>query len=555
VQTSRSRRTWWPPPPDGHLAYQYRASNGAATTAFEKLSAATAAVDEVQVVSVGAASANNFKLTFDGQQTGNLAYNANAAAIDAALEGLSNIGAGDVSVTGPSAGAWTVTFDGAGLDETNVPQITVQDVDLTAGTVSQRTSVQGGPDASIGDATTIDNTYYEYITGDVPGTYTLRFFQDTNTNGQLDEADERATGLITMTVVDAGGTGTTATTADDVAPVIAATTPTTKGLPITASITYTKSLSTVDARGSNVSTSLKAALAARTFVDATADADLNTHGITTSTENVATYTASTGAITYPAGTPTSDGTLTLRADLKKATGADNDSYGTKTIEVTDNGTDTVALSVDDVAGKIKKTGAAVAVKSGQAAVTYEALAMDTTPNPDVPVSGAIVYFTIAGDNVDDVTTNGTAVSGQDDVYTAMTDSEGIARLTVTSSATDDTDSYTVDADTNGASATLLTTTYEDAEVTTIESLNTPAELAPEASTGHVTLKGKLVDQFDGTYQPASNQEQQVGIEIPDGTPDRLRDADRRHVLVHLHAGHGADRGDVAAVRLHLQRPR
>jgi len=79
-------------PTDGHLAYQYRASNGAATTAFEKLSAATAAVDEVQVVSVGAASANNFKLTFDGQQTGNLLAIGQNAAADAqgpiALTGL-----------------------------------------------------------------------------------------------------------------------------------------------------------------------------------------------------------------------------------------------------------------------------------------------------------------------------------------------------------------------------------------------------------------------------------------------------------------------------------
>ena len=156
------------------------------------------------------------------------------------------------------------------------------------------------------------------------------------------------------------------------------------------------------------------------------------------------------------------------------------------------------------------------MKSGQGPVTYEALAMDTTPNPDVPVSGAVVYFTLAGDNVDDLTTNGTAAPGREDVYTATTDGEGVARLIVTSSATDDTDSYTVDADTNGAQRHAADHD-EDAEVTTIQSLNSAAELAPEASTGSVMLKGKLVDQFDGTYQPTSSQAQQVGIQVPDGS--------------------------------------
>ena len=136
-------------------------------------------------------------------------------------------------------------------------QATVNNVSLTgAPAVTNTTSTAGDNDLSIqAVAQAIDNAYYEYITGDVPGTYTLRILQDTNGNEQLDAADERATELITMTVVDAGGTGTTAgTTADDVAPVITATTPIAKGLPVTATIGYTKSLSTADARGTNVST-------------------------------------------------------------------------------------------------------------------------------------------------------------------------------------------------------------------------------------------------------------------------------------------------------------
>lgn len=56
-------------------------------------------VDEIQSVKVDA-TAGQFKLTFEGQQTGNIAYNATAAAVKEALEALSNVAAGDVAVTG-----------------------------------------------------------------------------------------------------------------------------------------------------------------------------------------------------------------------------------------------------------------------------------------------------------------------------------------------------------------------------------------------------------------------------------------------------------------------
>jgi hypothetical protein len=46
------------------------------------------------------ATAGQFKLTFEGQQTGNIAFNATAAAVREALEALSNVAVGDVAVTG-----------------------------------------------------------------------------------------------------------------------------------------------------------------------------------------------------------------------------------------------------------------------------------------------------------------------------------------------------------------------------------------------------------------------------------------------------------------------
>jgi hypothetical protein len=79
---------------------------------------AIAAVNEVQTVTVtGSPTAGTFTLTFLGQTTGTIAYNATNAAVQTALEALNNIDTGDVTVTGP-AGTWVVTFGGkyAALD-------------------------------------------------------------------------------------------------------------------------------------------------------------------------------------------------------------------------------------------------------------------------------------------------------------------------------------------------------------------------------------------------------------------------------------------------------
>lgn len=65
------------------------------------------------------ASSGNFTLTFDGQTTGNIAYNASAATVMTALEALSTIGVGEALVEKPQSGMWTVTFAGT-LDGTTL---------------------------------------------------------------------------------------------------------------------------------------------------------------------------------------------------------------------------------------------------------------------------------------------------------------------------------------------------------------------------------------------------------------------------------------------------
>lgn len=68
---------------------------------------------EVQTVTItGTPTGGTFTLTYAGQTTAAIAYNANAAAVQAALEALSNLDTGDVAVGGgPGPGTpWTVTF-------------------------------------------------------------------------------------------------------------------------------------------------------------------------------------------------------------------------------------------------------------------------------------------------------------------------------------------------------------------------------------------------------------------------------------------------------------
>lgn len=91
--------------------------------------------NDVQTITVsGTPTGGSFRLAFSGQTTAAIAYNAAAADVQAALEALSNIGTGNVAVTGagfPGATA-VVTFQGdaAGLEQ---PVMTLYSNSLTGG--------------------------------------------------------------------------------------------------------------------------------------------------------------------------------------------------------------------------------------------------------------------------------------------------------------------------------------------------------------------------------------------------------------------------------------
>jgi hypothetical protein len=107
--------------------------------------------DEVQTLTVGGSGLTSFTITWNGQTTSSLVAAATAAQVQAALEALSNIGVGDVTVTGSPGGVWTVTFGGT-LADSNVAAMTTTPTGGT-GTVTVATTVAGGTEGSGGQET------------------------------------------------------------------------------------------------------------------------------------------------------------------------------------------------------------------------------------------------------------------------------------------------------------------------------------------------------------------------------------------------------------------
>jgi len=98
-----------------------------------------AAVNEQQTVTLtGTPTGGTFTLTFDGQTTGTIVYNASSGTLDTALEALSNIGASDLTVSGSAGGPWVVTFGGS-LAATDVALMTGNAGSLTGGTAQTLT--------------------------------------------------------------------------------------------------------------------------------------------------------------------------------------------------------------------------------------------------------------------------------------------------------------------------------------------------------------------------------------------------------------------------------
>lgn len=105
-------------------------------------------IDEIQTVTVSGAP-TTWCLTFNAQTTADIAHPASAGTVQTALEGLSNIGVGDVSVSGSSGGPYTITFIGA-LAKTNVSTLVGAVVDGGTNPVVRVGKTREGAGASTG---------------------------------------------------------------------------------------------------------------------------------------------------------------------------------------------------------------------------------------------------------------------------------------------------------------------------------------------------------------------------------------------------------------------
>jgi hypothetical protein len=154
---------------------------------------------EVQTVTItGTPTGGSFTLTWSGQTTAAIAYNATAATVKTALEALSNINVGDViTAGGPFPGtAVTVTFTGqyAGV---NVAQMTSTD-SLTGGSSpasAVTTTTAGGTDGGTGG--TLDGFLYAAVKAPAVNT--------TDVTGALFVHGKVRMSRLPLGVIDAGG--------------------------------------------------------------------------------------------------------------------------------------------------------------------------------------------------------------------------------------------------------------------------------------------------------------------------------------------------------------
>lgn len=101
---------------------------------YEAYTAAGAAVaaNEVQTVTILNATGGTFALGYRGAGTAQLAYNAPAATVQTAIQGLSTIGGANATVAGSAGGPYTVTFVAA-LAGQDLPLLTADASQLTGG--------------------------------------------------------------------------------------------------------------------------------------------------------------------------------------------------------------------------------------------------------------------------------------------------------------------------------------------------------------------------------------------------------------------------------------
>jgi hypothetical protein len=148
----------------------------AAGTALGQNATLTNAADVQTITITGTPTGGTFILSFAGQNTTALAYNAAAADVQAALVALSTIGAGNMACSsGPFPGTAVVcTFQGA-LVNSLMPSITVYSASLTGGTAPAVSVAHTTPGRSAA------GQWNTYASGNTDGTQVAKAILEFNT--------------------------------------------------------------------------------------------------------------------------------------------------------------------------------------------------------------------------------------------------------------------------------------------------------------------------------------------------------------------------------------
>lgn len=112
-----------------------------------------AGTKEIQTLTGGGTiSGGTYTITFGGQTTAPITWNANAAAVQSALEALSSVGVGNVVVTGGPVSTTPLSITFQGVLGGNVAQITASAASLTGSspTLTPATTTAGTPGAADG---------------------------------------------------------------------------------------------------------------------------------------------------------------------------------------------------------------------------------------------------------------------------------------------------------------------------------------------------------------------------------------------------------------------
>lgn len=142
----------WYPEQARTLAVQLTPGTYSAGAVLGQCTTLTAANDVKTIETTGTPTGGTFRLAFSGQVTAEIARNASAATVQAALEALSNIGTGNVTCTGGALPTAVVATFGGKLANRKMPDITLYSNSLTGGSSPSVTITNTTPGRTKGGA-------------------------------------------------------------------------------------------------------------------------------------------------------------------------------------------------------------------------------------------------------------------------------------------------------------------------------------------------------------------------------------------------------------------